>query len=373
MIFMSILGEISRYLRDNAGNARSRAIHPTPDLDKGNPEILNSAGDERLLYELIHKLATHTHKKRGEPITLTPDEERFLIKVTINSAILKKDEEFGHFSQSDYYHFSHPYNSFKRKALINWLRDHRDMATSTETINELIEGFQKEQTIPLRITEEPITPQALAITFTALTELTTKFWLIAKHRFADLVVFTQTHDVRFACESGITIAWVTYNSPFTFALNVPDLNADKLAPGIAEAIMTAVNGLTQRKAHLEQLEIDNQAAVQKIKEDEEKLKQRQEMAALEREKQAIALEKLRLENEKERLVLVGQRLELQKKQIEDALELAGKAVTTLYPEADAEMRPVLIQNMLNNILQLQSGPKLELALPPQTLQDETGQ
>ncbi|HYX51209.1 MAG TPA: hypothetical protein VE843_15790, partial [Ktedonobacteraceae bacterium] len=87
----------------------------------------------------------------------------------------------------------------------------------------------------------------------------------------------------------------------------------------------------------------------------------------------IALEKLRLEIEKERLALIAQRLEMQKKQIEDALELAGKAVTTLYPEADAEMRPVLIQNILNNILQLQSGPRLELALPRQTSQEEKGQ
>src|SRR5205823_542093 len=65
---------------------------------------------------------------------------------------------------------------------------------------ELANELKNSQTtiIPLRIDEEPLTPQKLALVFTALTELTTKLWLIAQHRFADLIEYTQTHDVRFA-------------------------------------------------------------------------------------------------------------------------------------------------------------------------------
>jgi flagellar biosynthesis GTPase FlhF len=209
-------------------------------------------------------------------------------------------------------------------------------------------------TIHFRIIEEPLTPQNLALILNALTELTTKFWLIANHRFADLIEYTQTHDIRFANEAGTTIAWITQNSPLNFGLNV-----DNLIPGVAEAVMTIVDGLTQRKGHLEQLELQNQTTAQKIKDEEEKLKQQQEMAAIEREKQEIALEKLRLANEKERQALIELRLESQRKQIEDALELAGKAVDIVYPNADAEMRPMLIQTVMNSILQLQSATGLQ--------------
>jgi hypothetical protein len=152
-----------------------------------------------------------------------------------------------------------------------------------EVWNELANEMKHSPIIPLRINEEPLTPQTLAIAFTALTELTTKFWLISKRRFADLIEYTQTHDIRFANEAGATIAWATFHSPFSFGLQV-----DKLVPGVAQAVMTVVDGLSQRKAHLEKLEIENLAAAQKIREAEENLKQQQEMAALEREKQEIA-------------------------------------------------------------------------------------
>jgi hypothetical protein len=105
-------------------------------------------------------------------------------------------------------------------------------------------------------------------------------------------------------------------------------------------------------------------AAQKIKEAEQKAQHGQQMAALEKEKQELALEKERLAIEKDRLTLVEQRLDVQKKGIEDALELANKAVDTVYPNVDAEMRSVLIQTIMNNILQLQNVTGLELALPP---------
>src|SRR5437588_5438165 len=53
-------------------------------------------------------------------------------------------------------------------------------------------------TVSLRIHEEPLTLQNLATLLSALTELSTKYWLISQGRFADLIEYTQTHDPRFA-------------------------------------------------------------------------------------------------------------------------------------------------------------------------------
>jgi hypothetical protein len=140
---------------------------------------------------------------------------------------------------------------------------------------------------------------------------------------------------------------------------------DKLVPGVADAVMTIVDGLSQRKAKREKVEIDNQASAQRIKEAAEALKQQQRYSELEREKIELGLERMILENEKERQALVEQRLESRIKQVEYALELAGKAVDTVYPNSDAEMRPILIQTLVNNILQIDSveGLQLQLALP----------
>ena len=235
--------------------------------------------------------------------------------------------------------------------------------TAAERIAEIVNLVKNSQTriIPLLINEEPLTPQTLALAFTALTEFTTKLWLIAHHRFADLIEFTQTHDVRFANEAGSTIAWVTYNSPFSFGLQV-----DKVVPGIADAIMPIVDGLSQRKAKQDKLELDNLLAPMANKAAEEHLKQQQDITELEREKREIELEKLRLENQKERQALTEQRLKSQFKQIEYALELTGKAVDIVYPHADPEIRPVLIQSLVNNILQLDSMEGLQLFLPEQS-------
>jgi len=219
--------------------------------------------------------------------------------------------------------------------------------------------------IPLRISEEPLTPYNLAIALTALTELTTKFWLIAKRRFDDLIEYTQTHDARFAKEAGATILYARYNSPFTFGFQV-----DKLVPSVADATMTVVNGLTLRKANLEKLELENQAAAQKIKEAEQKAQQEQQMAALEKEKQELALEKERLAIEEDRLALVEHRLDIQKKGLEDALELASKTVDILRPNADPDARAMMIQSVLPSILQLQNVTGLELALPPPKREEE---
>lgn len=240
-----------------------------------------------------------------------------------------------------------------------------------DAFNELrieIENEDKSKlpAIPFHIVEEPLTSQNVALTLTSLTELTTKLWLIAKRHFTDLIEYTQTHDVRFANEAGTTIAWITYNSPLSFGLNV-----DKVMPGIAEAIITVVDGLSQRKAKREELEIHNEIELLTIKSGKEQLKQQKEMTALEREKQEIRLEKQRLKNEKTRLALVEQRLQSQMTQIEQALELAAKAVDIVYPNADAEIRPVIIQTLVNNILQIDSVNGLQLSMSDRSIQPET--
>lgn len=201
-----------------------------------------------------------------------------------------------------------------------------------------------EPVISIRIMHEPLTPQILATTFTALTELTTKFWLIAKHRLPDLIEYNKTLNVRFADEAGIIITRASYNSPFSF-----DLKFDMSATSVADATMTVVNGLSQRKAIQEQLELANQAASQKIKEGDQKseLKQTREQLAIEREKVA----------------LLRETMEVQKLGIEYALEIADKLVDKLHPNADPETKGMLIRTLLPNILQLDNVKGLELALP----------
>src|SRR5881275_2019591 len=80
------------------------------------------------------------------------------------------------------------------------------------------------------------------------------------------------------------------------------------------------------------------------------------MVALEHERQALEIERQRLE-------LLGQQLDLQKKGIEYALEIAKKTVDLLHPNADDATKGMAIQAILPNILQLQNGKGLILALP----------
>lgn len=112
----------------------------------------------------------------------------------------------------------------------------------------------------------------------------------------------------------------------------------------------------------EQLEIANQAA-KKIKEDEQK-------SELELTREQLAIER-------EKVALLRETMEAQKLGIEYALEIAGKLIDTLYPNADAETKGMMIQSILPNILQLDTVRGLELALPIRTktqpAQEDTGQ
>jgi hypothetical protein len=212
-----------------------------------------------------------------------------------------------------------------------------------KVMNEELSNLQV-TTIHFRIIEEPLTPQNLALAFTTLTELATKLWLVAKRRLSDLIEYTQTHDIRFADEAGSTIAWATYNSPFSFGFQV-----DKLVPSVADALMTVVNGLSQRKAHVEKLELDNQAAEQKIKEDEKK-------SELEQTKEQLAIER-------ERVALLRETMEAQKQGIEYAIEITKTLVDITYPNADIETKGMIITTLLPGVLQLDNVRGLQLVLP----------
>ncbi len=212
--------------------------------------------------------------------------------------------------------------------------------------------LEKEMTLHIRIVEEPLTAQNLLTILSALTDLSTKYWLIAKSRFADLIEYTQTHNGRFAEEAGVVISKISYNSPFNM-----DWKVDLSAPSVAEALITTIDGITQRKERLEKVQLENQAKAQEIREAEQKSEQESQMALLEREKQ-------RLEIEQRRLEVLEKQLEVQKKGIEYALGIAEKVVDTLHPGADPATRAMEIQTLLPNLVQLQNGKGLELALPP---------
>lgn len=213
--------------------------------------------------------------------------------------------------------------------------------------------------IPFRITEEPLTAQNLSTIISALTELSTKYWLIAKGRFSDLIEYTQTHNGRFAEEANVVITRVSYNSPFNM-----DWKVDLSAPSVAEALITTIDGITHRQERLEKAKLENQAKAVGIKEAEQKAEQENQMALLEQEKRRLELEERRLE-------VLEKQLEVQKKGIEYALEIAGKVVDTLRPGADPATRAMEIQTLLPNLVQLQNGKGLELAFitSPQSTTD----
>jgi uncharacterized protein YukE len=205
--------------------------------------------------------------------------------------------------------------------------------------------------IRIGIAEEPLTLFSLASSISALTELSTKYWLIAKGRFADLIEYTQTHNGRFVEEANVVVTKITYNSPMNM-----DWKVDLSAPSVAEALITTIDGITQASKRLKQKELENQAKAQEIQHIEQRAAHEQRMAALEQEQR-------RLEIEKQRLEVLEKQLEVQKKGIEYALEIAGKVVDLLRPGTDPTARAMEIQALLPNLVQLQNGKGLELALP----------
>lgn len=213
-------------------------------------------------------------------------------------------------------------------------------------------------TVRMRIVEEPLTAQNLSTIISALTELSTKYWLIANGRFADLIEYTQTHNGRFAEEAQVVVTKITHNSPMNM-----DWKVDLSAPSVAEALVTTIDGITQVRQRLAKMELENQARALEVKQAEQQANHEQQIAGLEQEQR-------RLEIEQHRLEVLEKRLDVQKKSIEYALEIAARVVDTLYPNADSATRSMEIQALLPNLIQLQNGKGLELTLPIQHRSEE---
>jgi len=75
-----------------------------------------------------------------------------------------------------------------------------NMPSSEESVHRELQTI-----LSIRIIQEPLTAQNLNAIISALTELSTKYWLIAKGRFADLIEYTQTHNDHFAEEAHVVI------------------------------------------------------------------------------------------------------------------------------------------------------------------------
>ena len=176
-----------------------------------------------------------------------------------------------------------------------------EVLSPSDTERSLLLTLVDPPLVSFRVIEEPLTVQNLTTIISALTELSTKYWLIAKDRFADLIEYTQTHNGRFADEAGVVVIKASYNSPFSM-----DWKVDLSAPSVAEALVTTIDGIAQRQERLEKAKLENQAKALEIRENEQKVEQDNQMALLEQEKQ-------RLEVEARRLEVLEKQLELQKK------------------------------------------------------------
>ena len=129
---------------------------------------------------------------------------------------------------------------------------------------------------------------------------------------------------------------------------------------IAEAIVTTIDGISQRKNQLEKAELENQMKEQQIKQE---IQMKEQQIKQEMQLQQLELERQKLELEKQRLYLQEQDLELQKKAMQYALEIAKKTVDLLYPTADDTTKAMMTQTLLPSILQLSNSNGLELILP----------
>lgn len=182
-----------------------------------------------------------------------------------------------------------------------------------------VQAVSNSPTVRVRIIEEPLTVSNVRTIFSFLTDFSVKCWLIAKHRFADLIKYTQTHDERFAEEAQLAITKIVYTPHFTM-----DWKVDKSTPSVVKALVAAFDGIVQIQKRLEKVDFENQA------ERQQKDDYSNQIGLLEREKQE--------------------------------LEIVSEVVTTLQPAVDQGTRAMLVQMILPNLLQFYKGKGLEVIL-----------
>lgn len=230
-------------------------------------------------------------------------------------------------------------------------------------------------TLGVRIIEEPLTAQNFAAIISALTELHTKCWLIVKGRFGDLIEYTQTHNPQFSEEAHLIIERMAHNSPLELKLN----------PGvkeIAEALKETIDAVSQAHIRYEGGRLENEAqrlaneatalkmkqdelAVQSSLKDKEQARQIEaQQAELNRLKALLEIQKQQLEIEQQQVALQKAMLESEHHRVSLAFETASRIVEQVAPNADATNRAMLIQSLLPQLLQLESGKGLKLAYRP---------
>jgi hypothetical protein len=223
-------------------------------------------------------------------------------------------------------------------------------------------------TIRIRITEEPLTAQNLITIVSAFTELHTKCWLIQQNRFADLMDYAQTRDMRFSKEAGLSIAQMAHNSPALIDFVVSSASIAGVAT-LALALKTAIDAIVQTPLRFRATQLQNQKEVleQKIREQEAQQTQQttDQKAQIELERQTMLLEltKKQIEVENQQLELDKQRLELEKKRVQVVLEIAKTMVDQLQSNANEETKEMLAHSLVPSLLQLATADGLELALP----------
>jgi len=229
--------------------------------------------------------------------------------------------------------------------------------------------------INLRIMEEPLTSLNVVRTLSALTELYTKCWLIYQGRFIDLIDYAQTHSVHFDREANLTITKLRHNSPL-------DIKLDISVEGIAKAFETALNAVIGIGSRKKEAELKNKALDEEIeqKKREAELKNKaldEEIEQKKREAETDFADKEQgrqrearrawIEDQQALVDLEERRLKFRREQVafemglvDYALDTSKKMVEILYPISSTETKAIAAQTLINNILQLGEGRKLEL-------------
>jgi hypothetical protein len=242
---------------------------------------------------------------------------------------------------------------------------HREEAVALEVKSE--ETEENTSTLHIYITEDPLTAHSLNTIISAITELSTKLWLIVKGRFADLIEYTQAHNPQFPEEAHLIIEKLTHNSPLEIKLN-PGMKE------IAEALKEGIDAVSQTHLRYDTAKLDNEAkrlaneaAALKTKLEEQEsraaLKSKKQTRQIEIQRALLEIEKQQLELERQRVALQTEILELEHQRVNLAFETASKIVERIASNENNTNKAMLIQSLIPQLLQLGSGKGLTLALP----------
>ena len=209
---------------------------------------------------------------------------------------------------------------------------------------------EKTSTFRIHILEEPLTTHNLALVISAFNSLHTKCWLIMQNRFADLIMYTETHDPRFENEAPLIITKLTHNSPLEMKLNIS-------LEGIANAFRIIIEsveklGLTRRKTLAEIKEVE-----QKLAQQEEEVRAKHEY---EDKMRYIELQNAVIESQNKLIKLRRNQLDF----VKEAYALSPKVVKTLQPSIDEAIQEMAAPTLHEDIIKLVTSEGLKLIEPP---------